>query len=166
MRIAQNLEAGFTLIELLVVMAVIGLLCAMLFPAIASAKRKANDAQCRGNLHQLGIGVRAWADEHDERLPVVSAPMNSSQEINLAAALSPCVSGNMSVFRCREDKEHFKQRGSSYDWNVELNGRLIDRPSSLSRQVTAAAPPMLYDHLPWHGQKNAVFADGRIGTLQ
>lgn len=147
-------------------MGVIGLLCAMLFPAIASAKRKANDAHCRGNLHQLGIGIRAWADEHDERFPVVGIQTNPSEAASVAAALSPCVSGNTNVFRCREDKAQFKQRGSSYDWNAELNGRLIDRPSSISGQAASSATSMLYDHLPWHRHQNTVFVDGRVGTIK
>ncbi len=163
---ASGWRAAFTLVELLVVMAVIGVLCALLLPAIASTKRKANDAYCRGNLHQLGIGIRAWADDHEERLPEVGGVTNSSGKINVAAALSPCVRGNTNVFRCREDKQRFQETGSSYDWNAELNGRLLDRPSSLPGQSAAGgATPMLYDHLPWHRHQNAVLLDGRVAPM-
>jgi prepilin-type processing-associated H-X9-DG protein/prepilin-type N-terminal cleavage/methylation domain-containing protein len=48
---------AFTLVELLVVIAVIGVLAALLLAAVVQAKAKAQNTQCIGNLHQLGIGL-------------------------------------------------------------------------------------------------------------
>ncbi len=48
---------GFTLVELLVVVAVIAILAAMLLPALSSARSAADSAACRGNLHQLSLGM-------------------------------------------------------------------------------------------------------------
>ena len=55
---------GFTLIELLVVIAIIGILSAILLPALGKAKSAAQRADCTSNLRQLALGTQLYADEN------------------------------------------------------------------------------------------------------
>lgn len=65
----MNARRAFTLIELLVVIAIIAILAAMLLPTLSSARQKGWTASCSSNLHQIGLGMRMFADENNEFYP-------------------------------------------------------------------------------------------------
>ncbi len=83
---ARSSRHGFTLVGLLVILAVIAILAAMLLPALASAKGKAQRINCINNLKQCGLAFRIWEGDNNDKNPMaVSTRKGGTKEFTTGA---------------------------------------------------------------------------------
>jgi prepilin-type N-terminal cleavage/methylation domain-containing protein/prepilin-type processing-associated H-X9-DG protein len=142
---------GFTLIELLVVVAIIGILAALLLPALSTVRRKADAIHCSNNLRQIGQATFMYCDDHEDRLPF-GWYNNSNPHINsFYALLAPLVYGyefdgfsdfQSRVFACatrlREPKAANNPARVSYGMNAHNSVAFPDPRTKRLAQAQAA----------------------------
>lgn len=197
-------HSGFTLIELLVVIAILGVLMSLLLPALGRSKASARSAVCLGQLRQLGLAVQMYTDDHGQRLPsaelLPSRPVDPDHPLpSIRQVLAPYLgetpgqTNETTVFKCPGDRTgRFKRERSSYEWNVELNGRRADETRSATMKIVRVeiiagqepnrseetkelvfppeSTPLLLDYDPFHPRPprpgiNCVFLDGHAAPL-
>src|SRR5687768_6007213 len=87
-------QRGFTLVELLVVIAIIGVLVALLLPAVQAAREAARRTQCSNNLKQIGLAMHNYHDTHKQFPPAYVADSNGTPMHSWRVLILPYIEAN------------------------------------------------------------------------
>jgi prepilin-type processing-associated H-X9-DG protein len=171
----------------LVVISIISVLAAMLLPALRNVRESAKRAQCQNSLHQIGLAVHMYGNDHDGMLPYAKTMPWESPPGGLPDAgyaqdlLIPYVGGQVGtqslIFRCLGSKLQWikdSTNGFRYNywfangWNIPQNGRKMDSVSSATRAVVMydmAWFDWAFSDLPHEGV-DALYVDGHVSFVR
>jgi prepilin-type processing-associated H-X9-DG protein/prepilin-type N-terminal cleavage/methylation domain-containing protein len=149
-------SAAFTLVELLVVIAIIGILIALLLPAVQAARAAARRSQCASGMRQIGLAIHQYANTHKGRFP------NMWHEKDITTTwifrLTPYLESVDDVRLCPEDGERIEARvgKASEKWNgtsYAMNGYLREPTPKDQLVYPETVPdfvPKMYDLASTH----------------
>jgi len=191
---SMNSKRAFTLIELLVVIAIIGVLAALLLPALGQAKEKGRRTSCVANLRQVNLAIRLYADDCADSLPVLPTPNPYSNGVGAYykelvkgyLGLKGVTSSNESVFICPSDRTvhtQIQHAFTSYTFNgyethslsiPRITGQKLSPIKSPTKAVLAGEFPAFFGG-SWHplvsgerpDAKNVLsFVDAHVGLVK
>ena len=182
------MQRAFTLVEMLVTIAVIGILIAIILPALAHARNSGRKVVCLSNLRSLGFGLQVYLDDGDGLLPRADWQADLSRNHlapfdlvarHLEATWPPPFDGEQFArsqpWMCPSDRFSATTTGVSYSYTPVIFFHLFLEEERPRRWVSQMFLPysssiLFMDSAPWHGRdqwagRNGVQVDGSARQL-
>jgi prepilin-type N-terminal cleavage/methylation domain-containing protein/prepilin-type processing-associated H-X9-DG protein len=157
---------AFTLIELLVVIAIIAIIAGLAYPAYQRSVAGGKAAACVSNLRQIGVALNLYLGDNEQKMPVLKIARESTgEDVPVIDNTLDKYLPDKRVFACPADTKNFAAKtGTSYCWNIALNGQAVASLNFLNLVTDTTHIPILSDKEGFHpylnDKVNILYADG------
>jgi prepilin-type N-terminal cleavage/methylation domain-containing protein/prepilin-type processing-associated H-X9-DG protein len=166
----RSVNDAFTLVEMLTVVTILAILASLAVPAYQRIVQSARSTACYSNLRQIGAALNLYLGEHNMTMPVLQAGRRAkSEDVPVIDNTLNVYVKEPRVFACPADLGSgsiFAATGTSYYWNVALNGQPLASLNFLAMIADTSRIPILADKEGFHpyesNKVNLLYADGHV----
>jgi prepilin-type processing-associated H-X9-DG protein/prepilin-type N-terminal cleavage/methylation domain-containing protein len=156
---------AFTMVELIVVIAVIALLAVIVFPAFQRVLASGRATACVSNLRQLSVALNTYLADNNNTMPVLKAGREKlTDDVPVIDNTLDKYAKDKAVFACPADARFAAATGTSYFWNVAINGQALGSLNFMGLVDQHSRIPILGDKEGFHpylqNKVNILYADG------